>query len=190
MRVTSALVLAIALTGCGTRPYLDLREPMYLVPKKSFWTGCEKHPLGPQVCRMRRVAEVFNGVYEWFRYFHPDHRPKVVLVLSVENLPANSFNELIYLAVDKNGCGKDAEACYNYRWYRETQIVFVSIGQIGNAMAHEFGHVLGRDDNDVPEGVFSVMSYDKHSRVTRRDFAMMCRKHHECWDLLSRPRRK
>ena len=179
MRAVSALVLAIALGGCGS-PYLDLRYPVYLVPKKSFWAGCDEHPLGPQVCRSGRIGQVFNGVDEWFRYFHPDHRPEVVVVLSANGVPFDAVNGPIYLAVDKNDCGKDSEACYISRWYKETEIIFMATDKISDFMAHEFGHALGRDDNDVSKGTVSAMSYDLYGTVTPQDFIMMCRMHHEC----------
>jgi hypothetical protein len=87
------------------------------------------------------------------------------------------------LRIEAGNCGKDKLKRNNAACYRRSvpEIVFDNPSVITpRIMAHEFGHALGRDDNDVPEGTGSVMSYKKPSRVLPRDIEMMCRLHREC----------
>ena len=170
----------MALFGCGNLSYINLREPIYLFPQKSFWAGCEYSPFGYKLCQSRRINQVYNGINEWFQYFDKANRPRVIMVFSVGSIPFNVKNKPIYLRIGESKCSGEAAACYHYRWWKELEIIFTSAQYIDTTMSHEFGHVLGRDDNDVPEGVVSVMSYNHSSKVTPSDFKMMCALHREC----------
>ena len=188
MRAVWTLISAITLFGCGDNSYtyMDLREQIYLVPRKSFWDGCEQDPRGYQACRHWRIGSVYRGVNEWFKYFDKESQPQVVVVDSILDIPWYAKNKPIYLSVDKNFCKKalgfDCEACYYYSWHhrKEIKIVFVSANTIDLFMDHEFGHALGRNDNDVPEGTISIMSYSNPGPVSLPDVAMVCQKHREC----------
>jgi hypothetical protein len=165
-------------------PYLDLRHPIYMVTDKSFWSGCEKDPAGDKLCRAIRIQQIKEGVAQWFDYFDKADRPEISLVFSEEELPSNLKNRVIHLGIDpgsqcgKETLGKGSIACYRHRI---PEIVFQGAGWITpRIMAHEFGHALGRGDNDVPEGTSSVMSYKKQSKVLPLDIEMMCRLHVEC----------
>jgi hypothetical protein len=155
-----------------------------MLTDKSFWSGCDRDPAGDKICRAVRVQQIKEGVEQWFDYFDIADRPQKFIVFSEEDLPANSKNRVIHLGIDPGGpCGKENMgkryiACYRHR---VPEIVFQGPAWITPRIsAHEFGHALGRDDNDVPEGTSSVMSYKKPTRVLPRDVEMMCRLHTEC----------
>lgn len=201
MRSFSIAIAFILMCGCSSRmersnlrpsvirasylpSYLDLRHPIYMVTDKSFWSGCDKDPAGDKICRTVRVKQINEGVAQWFDYFDKDDRPYAKIVFSEAELPANLKNRVIHLGIDPGGeCGKHTlgkgyAACYRHSI---PEIVFQGPAEITpNIMAHEFGHALGRGDNDVPEGTSSVMSYKKSSKVLPLDIEMMCRLHVEC----------
>ena len=156
--------------------YYDLREPIYLVIDESFWSGCEKDV----VCRASRLRQINGGIDEWMDYFEDSSRPQVLIFSSKDELPVEGVNKIIHVQLQPEICGKTALAC----WFAHTKppkIVFAHQQWTTPCiMAHEFGHVLGRDDNDVPEGVKSVMSYATQKMVEPLDFKMMCKLHAEC----------
>lgn len=177
--------IAIAVFGicsCARAPYFDLRHPVYMVADKSLWSGCgEKDSAGYETCRAFRVKQIYSGLSQWFDYFDKANRPLAVIVYSEEELPANRVNSVIYLKIKAGCCGKGYAAHYD-RWpVSSPEIVFDrSFWITPRLVAHEFGHALGRGDNDVPEGTYSVMSYKMPTFVLPRDIKMMCRLHHEC----------
>lgn len=190
MRSFSAILLAMFMWGCGGTSYVDLRQPIYLIPRKSFWSGCETDPAGYKSCRLDRIKQARAGINEWFNYFPKGHRPVAIIVASEKNIPPHPINAPIYLAIGQNICTKDGSvACYGW-WQRESEIIFISAEFISGLMGHEFGHALGRDDNDVPEGTESVMSYRLPTTVTPLDIRMMCKYHFECRMVKQKPRRK
>lgn len=187
------IAIAFVICGCAAKaPYFDLRHPVYVAADKSFWLGCEGDTVGDKACRQYRVEQIFAGFNQWFDYFDKDNRPRAVFVHSKKNLPKNPVNNVIHLGISELFCGKIPEkdtwagACYAWRkqtWFSSgsTRIVFKKIDYITpRIFAHEFGHALGRDDNDVPEGTGSVMSYEIKTTVTPLDVKMMCRMHREC----------
>ncbi|TSC83934.1 MAG: hypothetical protein G01um101413_737 [Parcubacteria group bacterium Gr01-1014_13] len=186
MRSFFIAIALVAICSCGGVPYFDLRHPIYMVTEQSFWSGCEQDPTGYEACRASRVQQINDGVKQWFDYFGKANHPRAVILYSKNNLPSNRVNEdVIYLKIEAGFCGEGSFACYAYgassSSYSSPEIVFDNSFTITpRRMAHEFGHVLGRDDNDVPEGTGSVMSYKLPTVVTPLDIEMMCRLHHEC----------
>ena len=181
-----ALFIAIAFVvvcGCAKFQYLDLRYPVYIVVDKSFWSGCEDEPDGAEACRVQRIKRFSDGVNKWFEPFDKANRPKAVILFSSKKLPSNRVNGVIYLKIDSNFCGEDAVACYQRMsiLFSGARIVFDNADDITLRVSeHEFGHALGRNDDDAPEGVKSVMSYDNPSDILPLDIKMMCKLHHEC----------
>jgi len=161
---------------------MDLRHPVYMVTDDSFWSGCEDYAFGYEACRESRERQIYAGVHQWFHYFDATNRPRVVIVHTVDELPLYMFNDVIHLQIQKGACGgKGFAACYNWEPFSYPKIVFESSNQIiPRIVAHEFGHTLDRDDNDVPAGTDSVMSYEHPTFVLPLDVKMMCRLHHEC----------
>lgn len=180
------LLAFLVLIGCSAAmPYMDLRRPMYLVTDKSFFAECENYSEGPAACKEKRIQEVRTGIKSWFRHFHELTRPQVFIVASEDEIPLDASNEPIYLRVDKERCKRDdasvPAACYSFGWNTISAIVFESPRFITPFIAaHEFGHVLGRDDNDVPKGIGSVMSYEMPTYVLPIDLEKMCALHDEC----------
>lgn len=197
MRSFIIVAVLTLIDGCGrvphsdlhpsivrTTPYLDLRHPIYMLAGKSLWLGCEKDAIGYEPCRAFRLKQINEGVDQWLDYFDKADRPRAAIIFSEDELPSNLENRVILLGIDPGGeCGKHKLgegyiACYRHRI---PEIVFHSSSHITpRIMAHEFGHALGRDDNDVPEGTGSVMSYNKPTKVLPIDIEMMCRLHSEC----------
>ena len=190
MRSFLIAIVALGICSCAFRsgPYIDLRYPVYIVAEQSFWSGCEEDLASEDACRQSRIAQVRSGINQWFDPFEETDRPQAVILDSKDKLPWRSVNEAIYLKIEKGNCGKDARgkkkagACYGRdNFFSPLYIVFESSIQIRpQVVAHEFGHALGRDDNDVPEGTGSVMSYDTPTNVLLMDIKMMCRLHREC----------
>jgi len=188
MRAILILALSFATIGCLERPQVDLREPIYLVAEESFWDECEECPAGWMACHADRMAAVYNGIDEWFQYFPESARPVALVVWPEENVPDGAANALIRLKIKEGGCKKPDgyhPACY--RWSQDSlgrnrppEIIFDHPGAIDPQMvAHEFGHALGRDDNDVPEWQYSVMSYSHPSYVVPVDIDLVCALHPE-----------
>lgn len=177
----SFLIIA-ALLVCGCDPYFDIRHPVYMVTENSFWIGCDKDPKGYKACQEFRVSQIYAGINQWFNYFVGNNLPRVVIVFSKNDLPSKLVNEVIYLKIEKGNCGKENAACYG----RDNPlsllyIVFDDVQWVlERFMAHEFGHLLGRDDNDVPKNVESIMSYKFQKRVTPLDLKKTCALHPEC----------
>lgn len=188
---TRSFLIILAILGicsCASGPYFNLRHPVYMVAEKSFWSGCEADPVGKEVCRESRILQVKNGMKQWLDPFDEAFRPQVFVLYSKDTLPWYTVNEVIYLKIEVGNCGKDANgkkkagACYGWDYpLSPLYIVFESSSHItSQVVAHEFGHALGRDDNDIPEGTGSVMSYKMPTKVLPRDIEMMCRLHPEC----------
>jgi hypothetical protein len=190
MRSFLIAIAVLGICGCGIGPRFDLRHPVYMVTEKSFWSGCDKDPIGSDACRNSRISQVKAGVNQWFDPFDEAFRPQLFIFYSKDKLPRNRdrTNEVIYLKIESGNCGyiaggkRKAGACYGRdHLLSKLYIVFEDASNIlPQAMAHEFGHALGRDDNDVPKGTGSVMSYDTPTNVLLMDIEMMCRLHREC----------
>ena len=185
MRAFLIATAVIGLGGCeAVPPYMDLREPIYMVTDSSFWIGCEDDGAGYEACRTLRVQQVENGVNEWFKHFDEATRPQVVIVYSKADLPSNRGNDPIYIKIKPGYCPvatstPNAAACYSYQ--SSTMIFDSSENITPRTSAHEFGHALGRGDNDVPENVYSVMSSTHDSeQVVPIDIKIMCKMHPEC----------
>lgn len=162
------------------RLYFDLRYPIYMVIDQSFWSGCEKDPAGDKACRALRLKNIHAGVNQWLDYFDKTARPLVPIFSLGEQPPANRVNKIVRIRLLPDYCGKEALACWS-EWANPPNIVFVHSQWITpRIMAHEFGHVLGRGDNDVPKGTSSIMSYDNQKVVEPLDIKMMCALHREC----------
>ncbi len=200
--VVATLFIFLNLFGCGTRivpdrvrskqkrsvPDVDLSKSIYFIPQPSFWSGCETSWMSDKLCRFIRAEQVRNGVNAWLEYLDPSNRPAVVIFpYDGRDIPFDNIGNVIYLSIDKDGCkeskAENAIACY---FYKQRKIVFIAAEHIGSTSAHEFGHALGRGDNDVPEGTPSVMSYKHPVQVSPLDFEMMCRLHVECRSLKRR----
>ncbi len=160
--------------------YYDLRQPFYLVVDESFYVGCDQALANETACRALRLQHIKEGVNQWLDYFDDSNRPQGVFFPSTENPPANRVNKTIHVGMQSIICGKAALAC----WFANKEapkIVFAARRWIiPRIMAHEFGHVLGRGDNDVANGVSSIMSYNTQKKVEPLDFEMMCNMHPEC----------
>ena len=70
----------LCLGGCLTPPYIHLRQPTYLITTPEFFSGCEDDPSGLAACKAERIAEVRQGVNDWFDHFDKPTRPQVVIV--------------------------------------------------------------------------------------------------------------
>ncbi len=186
MRSFFIAIVLVVICSCARAPYFDLRHPIYMVADKSFLSGCEKDPAGHEACRAVRVKKIYAGLSQWFDYFDEANRPQAVILSSKKELPSNrANNDVIYLKIEAGFCGNGNAACYAYgassSSFSSPEIVFEKSSEIApRMMAHEFGHVLGREDNDVPKGTASVMSYKMQIDVSPLDIQMMCRLHREC----------
>lgn len=190
MRSFFMVIAVFGICSCTKIPYFDLRHPIYMVTEQSFWSGCEEDPAGYEACRKFRVKQINDGVKQWFEPFDEADRPRAVILFSKIKLPSNRVNrDVVYLKIEAGFCekdklGKNNAACYAYGGdplFTSPEIVFENSSEITPQTAvHEFGHVLGRDDNDVPKGTGSVMSYKIRTPVTPLDIKMMCKLHHEC----------
>ena len=176
-------------SSCAKPPYMDLRHPFYLVTDQSFWSGCDKDPAGVEACHTFRVKQINDGIKQWFEYFDVATRPQAMVFDSEEEAPSGPVNSIIYLRIQAGFCGKDKigesnAACYASGLTSKSdgpEIVFEKpLWITPRIMAHEFGHALSRDDNDVPEGTGSVMSHKIQTNVLPLDINMMCHLHCEC----------
>jgi len=188
MRAILILCLSFAAFGCLERPHLDLGEPVWFVADESFYLGCDNDPAGYMACYAVRNHLIHQGVNEWFEYFPEANRPVALILWPEENVPNGAANELIRLKIEKGACDKPDDphpACY--RWSQDSrgrnrppEIIFDHPDAINPSMvAHEFGHALGRDDNDVPEWQYSVMSYTRPFYVAPVDIDLLCALHPE-----------
>lgn len=182
------LIFLAAICGCrssASYPYMNLRHPIYMVAEKSFWSGCDKDPIGEEECRKLRVAQIYAGVNDWFRYFDKTTRPRVIIA-SKKELPSRSVNQVIYLKIKKGLCNdKDGQhdACYHIGHRARPEMVFDDSSHIYPSMvAHEFGHILGRNHDDFPQSVPSIMlPFVLHSsQVLPEDIEFVCKLHSEC----------
>lgn len=191
----AAIVLVVILDiGLIARKYavsdIDLREPIYLVIDKSFFSGCEYDPEKEEDCRKTRIKAINDGADDWFEHFNPTTRPKVVIVYSKADLPFSPINNPIYVKLEEKTCGltsleNTAAACYRALKPYTPMIIFNTANDITSGIfAHELGHALGRSGkhNDVPKNVYSVMSYPPldSNRVLPIDIKILCEMHPEC----------
>lgn len=185
MRAILIALVVVGLGGCDGRPYMKLDEPVYLVVTPSFSVGCENDVVGYEACRANRILKVKNGANEWFKHFdEATTRPQVVIVDSREELPPNPVNEVVYLKVEHNSCwseGKYHHACFYYEYGESPELRFDGPADIiPNLIAHEFGHMLGLDHDDVAEGTYSIMSPSVQTYVLPTDIDLLCEMHAEC----------
>ncbi len=199
MRSFFTAIAFVVICGCAKAPYvnqhhpddvpstyMDLRSPIYVVVKKSFFSGCEINHADEEACRSHRISQINEGFRQWSDYFDKDARPRIVIVRSKKSLPAKLVNRPIYLRIEADFCGVDDTgrnyaACYRSSAHLALEIVFDNSSTINpRRMAHEIGHALGRKDHDVPAETGSVMSYTKRTPVLLSDVKMMCKLHHEC----------
>lgn len=180
------LFIFLATVGCTKPPYLNLRQPIYLVTHKSFFFDCENEVGGLDACRERRIQAVREGIDDWFKHFAEPTRPLAFIVASRNEVPRNTPNPIIHLAVLKGFCGKKNAACYFFltKYDFNPLMVFDSGDDIDAALAaHEFGHALGRSilHDDVPADVSSIMSYTWPAYTVKPiDIKILCRIHNEC----------
>jgi len=178
------LIMFLGLSGCVSPPYMNLRQPIYMITDHSFFAGCEEDANGPAACKEWRILQVKRGVSDWFEHFDEPTRPQVIIVASNGDIPDDSENTPIHLQIQSGYCN-DSDgahpACYHYSYDSEPSIVFDSHVNIDPFLsAHEFGHALGRDNDDTPEKVGSVMSYSIPTYVLPIDIQMLCELHDEC----------
>ncbi len=167
--------------------FINLRWPIYLVTDSSFWSGCESDLAGYEACRAFRIKQINDGVDDWFGHFDEATRPQVVIVYSKADLPSNPINDPIYLKIKGGYCGmatstEIAAACYYNKFISPPVIVFDLPKNItSSTFAHEFGHALGREHEDVPKDNYSIMSYTHDSgHIIPIDIKIMCKMHSEC----------
>lgn len=180
------LFIFLATVGCTKPPYLNLRQPIYLVTHKSFFFDCENEVGGLDACRERRIQAVREGIDDWFKHFAEPTRPRAFIVISRNEVPPNNPNPIIHLAIMKGFCRGRNAACYFFltKYDFNPLIVFDSADDIDATIsAHEFGHALGRSihHDDVPADGGSIMSYYwPTSIVMPADIKTLCRIHDEC----------
>ena len=184
--------LVSGLSACASPPQFDLTERFYMVTAPSFSAGCENDPAGYEVCYAGRIKMVRNGVNEWFKHFDEATRPQLFIVGSEDELPSDLANPVIHLKVEHNGCWADGKyhmACYHWEPGESPEIRFDASADImldlvpfliPSLVAHEFGHALGLEHNDIPEGTNSVMSPSVQSYVLPTDIDLLCAIHAEC----------
>ena len=167
--------------------YINLRQPIYLVINEGFWFGCANDPAGYEACRMNRIEQINEGANDWFKHFEEAARPQVVIVYSEADLPPNTKNNPIYLKIDEGFCGmatktQIAAACYTDTFFSPPAIVFnLPENVLSSHFAHELGHALDREHNDMPKDTYSVMSYTHDSGyVVPIDLEILCKMHPEC----------
>ena len=170
---------------CCKSSFINLREPIYLVADQSFWSGCKNHPDGEDACRGLRVEQVKKGINEWLDYFDEFDRPRLIIACSSNELPPRTANTPIHLKIAKDYCGQTNKrtsypSCYKDR-LDSPAIIFDLPEEIAPHIAHEFGHALGRNHNDMPEDAYSIMSYTLQAfHVLPLDIKIMCEMHAEC----------
>jgi hypothetical protein len=171
---------------CCKSSFVNLREPIYLVADQNFWSGCRNHSDGNNACRRLRIEQISNGINEWLNYFDESDRPQLIIAYSSDELPSRMANTPIHLQIRKDYCGQTDKkiaypACYKDHPGWPPAIIFDSPEEITPHIAHEFGHALGRNHNDMPEDVYSIMSYTLQAfHVLPLDIKIMCKTHTEC----------
>lgn len=182
MRKGVSFILGVlGLAGCeATSPYMDLDQPIYLITEDGFFAGCEEEN-DTADCEKGRVREVRNGINDWFKHFAEPTRPQAVFVASQEDVPSDAENTPIHLQITSGLCSEDAVACYYYEYDSEPIMAFVFLEYVIPIMAaHEFGHALGRDHDDMPAGRKSVMTPKPSAYVVPLDIQILCELHDEC----------
>lgn len=193
--IVFALMLSVII-GFIARRYttseIDLREPIYLIVEKNFFSSCEyEEGIEKELaCRESRIKEIQNGANDWFKHFNPTTRPRIVIVYSEDDLPFSPVNSPIYIRLEEGNCGLTvlggvAAACHRDPDLPSPGITFNTADDItASTFAHELGHALGRTGgwhDDTPAGVYSVMSYTNDSdRVLPIDIKILCEMHPEC----------
>lgn len=202
MRSFFIAVVFVAMCGCAKSSYvtplppadvvvdtyLDLRAPIYIVVEPSFWSGCKLDPAGDEVCRNLRFKQFSDGVNQWFGYFEKATRPQVVFVNSTAELPLERVNPIIRLRIKSDACLYDNgkryhEACFYAVNSYSSYIAFRSSAHIFPGLAaHELGHALDRNHDDMPTGATSIMLpvVEREARVLLRDIDLLCKIHAEC----------
>lgn len=165
----------------------DLSESVYLVPDSSFFSGCDEDPAGEKICHDLRIGQIGYGIKKWTRYFDQDSKLELVILGSEADLPAQRKNRFVYLKLAPGlwECAGHPACYYNTGMDHKSGpvISFDGFANITCGYAeHEIGHVFGRDDNDVPAGVRSVMSYAFPADVTPLDFQILLAMHPELLD--------
>lgn len=172
------------LIGCDYRPYMDLNKPIYMITDPSLFAGCEESDDGVEACREERLQIVRNGVDDWFDHFNESSRPQVILVASRREVPVDARNTPIHLRISPGACDDSCGkhwACFQYGYNQQPAMVFEDVKYLTPRMAaHEFGHVLGVDHEDVPEGRNSVMTRNPSAYVVPLDIDILCQIHDEC----------
>lgn len=169
-------------------PFLNLREPVYIVADQSLWSGCEDDPTGDEACHVLRVEQINKGVSQWFDYFDKATRPLAVVVNSETDVPLDRVNPIITMYIRPGSCPyknsiKLHAACFKKIDNLSSEIVFNSAGYIyPSLVAHEFGHALGRVHNDFAKDVHSIMFpfVKLEAHVLSADIDLLCGIHAEC----------
>lgn len=182
MRAILTMTAMFGLLGCG-QPFFDLREPIYLVAEDSFWQGCNEDPDGYEACAAERSAIIYESVDMWFRHWPAETRPRAIFIGREQDIPGS--NKPVYLKIDETECrsspGAIAASCFSWGSADPVKIIFKEPKYITvYIMTHEFGHVLGLDDNSVPDEKVSIMSYGLWEVcVVPLDIEMVCEIHPE-----------
>lgn len=184
----------------ASRPFIDLRHPVYLITERSFFLGCDKEPAlicandpvcALADCRKRRIRAVLDGIDDWFKHFAKPTRPRAFVVASRNNVPWDAENPPIYLRIApgicNDGSGGRSAACYSAKYKQDPAAIYFEDPSEVYALivAHEFGHALGYNHRDVPKNAKgykeSIMMPTPSAEVVLPwDLEVLCNIHPEC----------